>query len=60
MDMWKVSIPSVHISQITQEIAQITHDGHCKDFESQTCICAIEYEIEKLRRIDDEKEGRKT
>ena len=52
--------PEVHISNIRQEIAMMTQDGHIVDFEEIGCIGSIEYELQMYLQIQDEKNGRKT
>ena len=52
--------PEVHISNIRQEIAMMTQDGHIVDFEEIGCIGTIEYELQMYLRIQDEKNGKQT
>jgi len=49
-----------HIAEIRQEIALMTQHGHIADFGVITCVDAIEYNLNRIAAINDEKEKRQT
>ena len=50
----------IHIAQIKQDIALMTHHGHIADFGMITCVDAIEYNLDRIAAIDDTLEKRQT
>ena len=49
-----------HIQAIKFEIATMTREGHIVDFEVCGCVGAIEYELDQIVTIDNDKEMRQT
>ena len=56
---YTMSLPEVHIGQIKQEIAMMTHDGHIVDFDELIFAEALDYIMTKYLRHQDEKNRRK-
>ena len=55
-----MSIESVHIGQIRQEVSQMTFDGHLNDSIINYYVRDIEQALTRLERYFDEREERKT
>lgn len=53
-----MSIETVHIGQIRQEVAQMTHDGHLADSIINYYIRDIEQALARMERYLDEREDR--
>ena len=55
-----MSIESVHIGQLRQEVHMMEYDGHCKDAIINYYVRDIEQALTRMERYLDEKENRET